>query len=132
EPGTRIVSHDFGMDDWKPDEQHGRIEEHAVFLWVVPAQVEGDWSWEAGGDSFEMVARQKFQGMYLTILTETSSLKVENNLLSGRRISFTATDTSTQKRYVYSGQVEDGKIEGLVQVHNGNNKTVENWTAVLE
>jgi tRNA G37 N-methylase Trm5 len=31
EPGSRIVSHDFGMDEWKPDHQHGRMEDHAVY-----------------------------------------------------------------------------------------------------
>ncbi|MEL7244108.1 MAG: class I SAM-dependent methyltransferase [Cyanobacteria bacterium J06573_2] len=38
-PGTRIVSHDFDMGDWKP-EQVERIEAngrtHVVYLWTVP------------------------------------------------------------------------------------------------
>lgn len=131
EPGSRIVSHDFSMDDWKAD-KHIRENDHSVYFWVIPARVEGTWSWKAGGERFEMMARQKFQDIYLTILSDDSSFKVENNLLSGSRISFTATDSSTQKKYVYSGQVEEGKIEGIVQIHDGDNKTVENWMAVLE
>ena len=35
-PGTRIVSHDFGMGDWKP-EQTLELEGHTVYLWTVPA-----------------------------------------------------------------------------------------------
>ncbi len=132
EPGSRIVSHDFDMGEWKPDKQHGRMETHAVYFWIVPAKIEGTWKWETGGQKFEMRARQKFQGMYLTILSDDSSLIVENNFLSGRRISFTATDNSTQKKYVYSGLINNGKIEGVVQVHEGSNKTVENWMAVME
>lgn len=38
-PGTRIVSHDFNMGDWKPDRAeeinvNGRI--HRVYFWTVP------------------------------------------------------------------------------------------------
>lgn len=41
-PGTRIVSHDFDMGEWKPDrtEQvnvNGRV--HTVYFWTVPQQV---------------------------------------------------------------------------------------------
>lgn len=41
-PGTRIVSHNFSMGDWKPDQVvdvwvPGRS--HKVYLWVVPEQV---------------------------------------------------------------------------------------------
>ncbi len=40
-PGSRIVSHDFDMGDWKPDrivrlQDDGR--EHVLYLWVVPAR----------------------------------------------------------------------------------------------
>ena len=38
-PGTRIVSHDFDMEDWKPDEK-STVRKN-VFLWIVPAQIEG-------------------------------------------------------------------------------------------
>ncbi|HEV3143638.1 MAG TPA: TIGR03000 domain-containing protein [Gemmataceae bacterium] len=38
-PGTRIVSHDFGIDDWKSDEQADvRIPDqasHSVYMWIV-------------------------------------------------------------------------------------------------
>lgn len=38
-PGTRIVSHDFDMGDWKPDRKeeinvNGRV--HRVYFWTVP------------------------------------------------------------------------------------------------
>jgi SAM-dependent methyltransferase len=41
-PGTRIVSHDFDMDDWKPDKVEvvqGPQREHTLYLWVVPEKV---------------------------------------------------------------------------------------------
>jgi SAM-dependent methyltransferase len=51
-PGTRIVSHDWDMGDWQPDKTVtvdapdkpiGREKLSRVFLWIVPARVQGDW-----------------------------------------------------------------------------------------
>ena len=36
-PGTRIVSHDFDMGDWKP-EQTIDMNGHTVYFWTVPAK----------------------------------------------------------------------------------------------
>jgi tRNA A58 N-methylase Trm61 len=35
-PGTRVVSHDFDMGDWKPDKQID-LDEHTIYLWIIPA-----------------------------------------------------------------------------------------------
>jgi hypothetical protein len=35
-PGTRIVSHDFGMGDWKPDRTL-RVGRSTVYFWTVPS-----------------------------------------------------------------------------------------------
>jgi SAM-dependent methyltransferase len=129
EPGSRIISHDFGMDEWKPDQQHGRMEDHAVYLWIVPAKVGGNWLWRTAGEEFNMSVIQEFQKLEL-IISEGKILDVENSLLSGKRISFTTTNPSNSKKYVYSGRAENGVITGIVQIHDGDNKTVENWTAV--
>lgn len=132
EPGSRIVSHDFGMDEWKPDQQRGKMEDHAVYLWIVPAKIKGNWSWRTASEEFKMSANQEFQKLELSISSEGKFLDVESSLLSGKRISFTVKNSSTGKKYVYSGRAENGLITGIVQVHEGNNKTVENWTALLK
>ncbi len=44
-PGTRVVSHAFTMGEWSADqtvEQEGRT----AYLWIVPAKVEGTWTWQ--------------------------------------------------------------------------------------
>jgi SAM-dependent methyltransferase len=50
--GTRVVSHDWDMGDWRPDrttelevpeKQVGREKKSRVHLWIVPARVAGDW-----------------------------------------------------------------------------------------
>lgn len=49
-PGTRVVSHDFDMGEWRPDdtatlyskEKYGATGGNStVYLWIVPAQVAG-------------------------------------------------------------------------------------------
>ncbi|MFY9512568.1 MAG: class I SAM-dependent methyltransferase, partial [Rubrivivax sp.] len=51
-PGTRIVSHDWDMGDWRPersltlpvpDKAIGREKSSAVHLWIVPARLQGQW-----------------------------------------------------------------------------------------
>jgi trans-aconitate methyltransferase len=34
-PGTRIVSHAFGMGDWKPDKTE-EVDGSTIYLWIVP------------------------------------------------------------------------------------------------
>ncbi|MBA2356262.1 MAG: 50S ribosomal protein L11 methyltransferase [Acidobacteria bacterium] len=36
-PGTRIVSHDFDMGDWKPDETIA-VDGKTVYLWTIPTR----------------------------------------------------------------------------------------------
>jgi SAM-dependent methyltransferase len=59
-PGARVVSHDYGMREWRPDAEEtipapdktvGARKESMVYLWIVPARVAGEWDLEidAGG-----------------------------------------------------------------------------------
>ena len=61
-PGTRVVSHDWGMGDWKPDDQRviptsektvWPLAESRVFLWIVPARVAGYWRGTLAGPEGE-------------------------------------------------------------------------------
>lgn len=51
-PGTRVVSHAFGMTGWPPDRSGtirlsrphpGQGDESRLYLWIVPADVRGVW-----------------------------------------------------------------------------------------
>jgi SAM-dependent methyltransferase len=37
-PGTRVVSHGFDMDDWKPDKRV-RAEDTYLYLWTIPEEI---------------------------------------------------------------------------------------------
>ena len=42
-PGTRVVSNNFDMDVWEPDRVVQLPGQNPLFLWVVPAPVDGTW-----------------------------------------------------------------------------------------
>ena len=65
-PGTRVVSHDWDMGDWKPDRTEklavpdkkiGLEKASRVHLWIVPARFAGVWC--AKGERLEI--QQHFQ-----------------------------------------------------------------------
>ncbi len=69
-PGTRIVSHDWDMGDWKadqttvlpvPNKQVGREKSSKVHFWTVPAQVAGLWCGAGPLASYSLRLAQNFQ-----------------------------------------------------------------------
>lgn len=69
-PGTRIVSHDWDMGDWKPDrtttvpvpdKKVGLDKFSRIHLWVVPAQVAGTWCAAPGQAPARLELAQKYQ-----------------------------------------------------------------------
>ncbi|MGM0531245.1 MAG: class I SAM-dependent methyltransferase [Bacteroidota bacterium] len=129
-PGTRVVSHDFHMGTWEAD-KHVELGDHDIYYWVVPATIEGRWYWEANGKKFSMYVRQTFQEIRIKIRSEDDSLKVNDSKLIGKRISFTANNPENGNHYTYHGVIDEIIIEGMVQIDNGNQKGIENWSATL-
>lgn len=127
-PGTRIVAHDFHMGAWKAD-KHVAMGDHDVYLWIVPAAIEGRWYWEINDKKFTMEARQKFQEIRLKVRAEDNSLKIEHSELSGRNLNFTAVNPKNGNRYNFHGMVEGIIIEGLVQIHHDEEKWIKSWSA---
>jgi len=102
-PGTRIVSHSFGMAGWKPDrtetmrikERHpGQGDESTMYLWVVPADVRG--TWEGGG------LRLRIEQNYQAIDVESAS----RASISGAQISWISNGME------FRGRVEGDRIVG--------------------
>lgn len=129
EPGTRVVSHSFNMNEWQADEE-AKVNYSNIFYWEIPADAEGEWNWQANGKRFTLDVSQEFQEVDLDLKSGNNTLKVDESKLSGDRLSFTAEDTSTGDKYIFSGRIEDRNIEGIVQIHNGTDATVEKWSAV--
>jgi SAM-dependent methyltransferase len=60
-PGSRILSHNFDLGDWRPDASR-EFDASRIFLWIVPATADGNWVMEMpGGRSVPLDLRQRFQ-----------------------------------------------------------------------
>lgn len=129
-PGTRIISHDFDMDDWAYDE-FLYIDESSIYKWIVPAKVKGTWSWNNGSNSFKMIINQEFQKIRISLSSDNENLIVYSSLLSGDKITITAENPLKSEHYLFTGRVNGKEITGTVQVRNGITGTVEKWNAKL-
>jgi SAM-dependent methyltransferase len=124
-PGTRIVSHNYAMDTWKPDDSTIVMvneQSHSVYFWVVPANVSGVWkgAWADGakGSDFRLELEQHFQWPSGKIDLGGEEIWLSDIRLSGDKFEFTAKsekDTGTP-RMVFTGTVRGEEMEGTVEV----------------
>ena len=126
-PGTRIVSHDYNMGDWPPDQQMvldapdkpvGRDKKSKVFFWVVPANVQGGWSLDAGGQKTELTLEQTFQKIHGTAALGVLQAGLRDARLRGFNIAFAYVDASGVRRD-FTGRVNGGKMEGSFRDEKG-------------
>ena len=107
-PGTRLVSHAFGMAAWQPD-VHEKVENRDVYLWIVPAKAAGQWRVKDGSRSFTMQFFQSFQELNGTALIDGRSVPLVNGKLNGESIAFTLELDG--KPQVFQGKVSGDKME---------------------
>jgi hypothetical protein len=86
-PGTRVVSHDFTMGDWKSDLTE--TTNWRIHLWIVPAQVAGTWQVRAGDRSFEVTIDQTYQEFRGTAKRDAGTQMLRNTRLRAASIEFT-------------------------------------------
>lgn len=112
EPGTRIVSNTFDMEDWTPDETINVTENCeswcTALLWIVPAKVDGTWRLPQG----DLAITQSFQMISGTLTSGGSSTPISGKL-RGDEITFTAGSVQ------YTGHVNGSTMEGTLTGGNG-------------
>lgn len=109
-PGARVVSNSFDMGDWRADRQV-EIQGANIFLWIVPARVEGDWRLSlSGGGEAELDLQQRYQDLSGAIVMNRRSVPLRAARLRGARIAFTADLGGGPRRF--EGQVEGSRIVG--------------------
>jgi SAM-dependent methyltransferase len=125
-PGTRIVSHEFGLDEWRPDAQRTVAvpdkpygpPRSEVYLWIVPANAAGDWRWRSGdGGEITLTLAQTFQ-----VLQGRSSVggrlgRFEEGRMRGESIQFILHGEvgGRATRQEYNGRVSGDTISGTVR-----------------
>jgi SAM-dependent methyltransferase len=150
-PGTRILSHEFHMGDWKPDNggkvrnvslyyQPGipSIKDTKFYYWVVPANVGGEWDWSmpatTGPQAYTLRLVQHFQEVRGELQTENRRTSVTEAQLVGDQLSFTVPDGNDARNRImrFKGQVTGDTITGKVEVQRGTSVEDHSWRANRE
>ncbi len=142
-PGTRLVSHDFDMGDWKAD-QYVRVDagekyfgsggDSDIYFWIVPANVASVWRVRltvAGKPhDYEISLEQKFQEVRGTVRVNGRTAPIPNAKLRGADLSFTfsAELNGILVKHELSGRVDGGRIVGEAELSGSRIAARVEWT----
>jgi hypothetical protein len=146
-PGTRIVSHDFDMGDWKPDthlrfyskQKHGGAGgDSEIYFWVIPAKVAGTWRWvlPSGGKGgkpqpYTITLAQTFQAVSGSVAVDGRTAALQNVKLSGNDIGFAFTlDLGNGPvRHEFRGRADGERISGNASLSGSRTQGRYDWEA---
>lgn len=118
-PGTRVVSHDFDMGEWRPDESLtipapgksvGPYQQSSLYLWIVPAKAEGKWLGHLGAREVVLELSQRYQDVEGTAIVDGRPAKLGAVNLRGDRLHFTLDDGNAAIQV--SAEVKGSRMEG--------------------
>ena len=120
-PGTRLVTHQFTMGSWEPDDST-TVENRPGYLWIVPAPVGGTWKLTTteprGARESSLVFNQVFQQITGTARMSNMDGRLRAARLTGDRLAFESMDDRGVLRS-YLGRVNGDRIEGTTQSADG-------------
>ena len=116
-PGTRVASHSFTMEDWEADEV-STMDGRRAYFWIVPANVMGTWTLDAGGQKSELTLDQTFQKINGTISFGAVQGGLRDARMRGPQISFSYVDQTGMRRD-FTGSVNGRQMEGSFRDDKG-------------
>jgi hypothetical protein len=112
-PGTRVLSNTFRMGDWEPDESESAPSGCAnwcrLYLWIVPARVEGKWRSSVG----PLALTQQYQKFTGSLGEGPLALTITDGKLEGDRLRFRAGGAE------YRARVKGDLIDGTIGTDGG-------------
>jgi len=121
-PGTRIVSHQFMMGSWEPDDSSS-VEDRPGYLWIVPAPVGGTWILSTrgpdGDSDIRIALAQTFQKVSGRARMGDINAALRSVRLEGDRLAFELMDQRGLLR-LYEGRVTGNRLEGRTVTSNGS------------
>lgn len=138
-PGTRVVSHDFHMGEWRPDKTiiipREDRKESVLYLWIIPGNVAGKWQWRipmpGGEQSFNLELNQDFQDIGGVAWNKNRKWRLFGATVEGERISFSLVSEADDRmiRQDYEGSIRGNVIDGTVKLSGGVKETRLKWRA---
>lgn len=109
-PGSRIVSHEFDMGDWRP-QQTETIGSRRVHLWIVPARVEGRWAVRRTDEpDVDLTVTQNADKLSGSASIAGRSARLISAKVSGANVEIELDHEGRTMRL--EGRVVDNRIEG--------------------
>jgi SAM-dependent methyltransferase len=124
-PGTRIVSHQFAMGDWKPDLTD--TDGGTVYLWIIPAQVDGLWQGRYADQAFQIQIKQRYQEISGTARLAGAEARIRDGRVRGNEIEFSIDVSSQITRF--KGTASGDSMQGSQDVAASGRQAI-NWSAV--
>ena len=157
-PGTRVVSHEFDMEEWVPEAtstvrignyRNSRIVDswrpytgnywdmHMVYLWIIPANVNGTWELTipnlSGKNKFTLKLDQEFQQVRGRAFEGASSvfLFIEDEKIKGNKLQFTIEREKGRRTESihFEGSVKNNIMQGTLKIEGNPGKDKIKWEA---
>lgn len=125
-PGTRVVSHDFDMGEWKADKEtfvEDYWEVHSVYFWKIPANVTGTWKWtmpeDLGQSKMTLKIDQNFQRLTGKVSERSLGFpfEIEAGEIDGTSLRFVIErkHKGKRERLLFEGTTRGHTIEGTIK-----------------
>jgi len=137
-PGTRVISHDYPLSGWVPDETREYdledkvaitgVTRTIIYLYRVPAKLDGDWIARLPAKISAQPVRLRLATQRVARLAGSARIggrdaALSEGIIRGTRVQFRIY--AGEQAYEFSGVAKDGSIDGTVE--GGGLKA--NWSA---
>jgi hypothetical protein len=147
-PGSRVISHEFDMGDWKPDAR-GVMSNATIYydpdrpakknlhyyFWVIPADAAGVWRWSVltrtGEREYALRLTQKYQVIDGFVRSRGKEVHISRARLRADDIGFSVREVINGKAVFtrFAGRVEGNSIQGTAETTGGPFAGTRSWSA---
>lgn len=133
-PGSRVISHIFDMDGWKPDlsKEMGR---HTVYGWIIPANINGNWTLQTGDVQIRVYFEQTYQQINVVqfdVDGTSAGWDITRAEIRGDRITLGIEHSTDKILYLFNGVVTGSTMEGFVQIQSDGRDSIAKWQGFRE
>jgi len=136
-PGSKIVSHMWEMGKWKPD-MTLKAYSTTVHLWIVPAQVDGNWRLTLKNDKglreYMLTIKQVFQKIRASLSDGKRRYTVEDTNIQGNDIAISVSDAVRGRIFIINMEavVKENDMEGTAFIREGDTPFAEQYSMKAE